>query len=315
MTSIRIIALSITMALSLPATSSSLWSNLIMLHLPVARTAAVVAAMKLERQRAPQTEPRHRRQRPELNQTRTHRRGILSRSLAGEAETTSDNKDVRNDGSTNNSTPIVDSFNFDTGTDRNAKSLREEQKMITSKEQCSPMGECELCPRHWKSLLEKEQDEEGVTKAAENGEYGSCAKYGRRQRFECTVLVHEDGSSKKSARNHMEYQSCMYTESDEQFRMLRMQLFCLVIGCWSMKTVRKQKVASASLFDQRRMRRNHGTSGASNVNGNINCSRGGDDSKKGKYSSVPRDDSMETVAVGNGGGKVPKSPSPHLQTV
>ncbi len=56
-------------------------------------------------------------------------------------------------------------------------------------------------------------------------------------------------------------------------------------------------------------------SGASGVSGNSNAGRGGDDSNRGMYSSVPREDSLETVTIMNGGGKVPKSPSPHLQTV
>ncbi len=188
MISIRIITLSLTMALSLPPASSHLPSKLILIHLPIAGTATMVETLQMEGRRASGSERRHHRQPPEFNQTRTHLR-ILPRSPADEARTIFDNDEDRNDGSTNHSTHTVDSY-VDTGTDREAITPRKEKKMITSKEQCSPMGECELCPRHWKSLLEKEQDEEGFTIASENGEYGSCTKYGRRQQFECTVLVH-----------------------------------------------------------------------------------------------------------------------------
>ena len=47
---------------------------------------------------------------------------------------------------------------------------------------CTPMEECELCPTKWKQMLEK--DDEKV-----KGEFESCTKYGRRQEFECTVLL------------------------------------------------------------------------------------------------------------------------------
>ena len=47
---------------------------------------------------------------------------------------------------------------------------------------CTPMEECEVCPHKWKQMLEK--DDEKV-----KGEFESCTKYGRRQEFECTVLL------------------------------------------------------------------------------------------------------------------------------
>ena len=95
-----------------------------------------------------------------------------------------------------------------------------------------------------------------------------------------------------------------------------------------MRVVRRQKVTSASLFDQRRMMRNHGAGGAGGAGGSAGNAggisggnaRGGEESKRGKYSSVPRNDSMETIELtrnimGNGIVKVPKSPAPQLQTV
>ena len=47
---------------------------------------------------------------------------------------------------------------------------------------CSPTEECELCPLKWEQLLD--QDEENIM-----GEFESCAKWGRRQQFECTVMT------------------------------------------------------------------------------------------------------------------------------
>lgn len=47
---------------------------------------------------------------------------------------------------------------------------------------CTPVEECELCPLKWKQLLD--QDDEKV-----KGEFKSCTKYERRQRFECTALM------------------------------------------------------------------------------------------------------------------------------
>jgi len=46
---------------------------------------------------------------------------------------------------------------------------------------CTPSSECELCPYNYKVLIEKEDEKI-------KGEYDSCLKYGRQQKFECTVL-------------------------------------------------------------------------------------------------------------------------------
>ena len=86
--------------------------------------------------------------------------------------------------------------------------------------------------------------------------------------------------------------------------------------------VKRQKVKSASLFDQRRNRWNqYGDNNTALSSGITNG--GGEPSQRVKYSQVSREDSMETIeltrnGVGLGGygrGKVPKSPAPDLQTV
>jgi hypothetical protein len=48
------------------------------------------------------------------------------------------------------------------------------------------------------------------------------------------------------------YRSCRRTDEDEEFRLLRFQLFCFMGGIASFVQVRKQKTLSASLFDQRK---------------------------------------------------------------
>lgn len=50
-------------------------------------------------------------------------------------------------------------------------------------------------------------------------------------------------------------QSCKRTKSDEEFLVVRLQVFCLLIGVLSLVAARKQKAASASLFDQRKIQK------------------------------------------------------------
>lgn len=162
----------------------------------------------------------------------------------------------------------------------------------------TPSGECELCPRNWRVAIER--DDEKI-----KGEFESCVKYGRRRQFECMVLYQKSESSEKIARNVHEYRPCRYTESDEMLRMLRMQVICLLIGVWSMRNVLRQRVLSASLFDQRRMR-------MQNANGLDTLSNAK------KYLRPQTRDSMETVELmPSNRGKVPKSPAPdpNFQTV
>eukprot|EP00985_Skeletonema_marinoi_P009100 scaffold4196_cov98-Skeletonema_marinoi.AAC.1 len=84
-----------------------------------------------------------------------------------------------------------------------------------------------------------------------------------------------------------------------------------MVGLWSVRSVRRHRMSSASLFDQRRMRGNAsqgGGSGASDSNGSP--------SKHVKFSGYSRKDSLESVELGpliqktTGAGKVPKSPAP-----
>jgi hypothetical protein len=49
------------------------------------------------------------------------------------------------------------------------------------------------------------------------------------------------------------YQSCKRTRAEEEFRVVRLQVLCLLLGAVAVVSVRKQKMVSASLFDQRKL--------------------------------------------------------------
>jgi len=174
-----------------------------------------------------------------------------------------------------------------------------------STEVCTPSAECELCPHGWRVSVER--DDEKI-----KGEFEACEKYERRQKHDCT-LFYDTGSTKKVTKNRSEYRPCQYTESDEQSRMMRLQLFCLILGILAYRTARRQRVASASLFDQRRLRGGQNNATNNSTTSEWNGSAGGGI----KYSAVSRDDSMDAIELtGNTGtGKVPKSPAPNLHTV
>ena len=97
--------------------------------------------------------------------------------------------------------------------------------------------------------------------------------------------------------------------------MLQMQLVCLILGIWAIRNVRRLKVTSASLFDQRRMMRG---------NNNVSIQGGGSGGVDGspskssstKYTAYSKKDTLDTIELGplipavSGAGKVPKSPAP-----
>jgi len=116
-----------------------------------------------------------------------------------------------------------------------------------------------------------------------------------------------------------------------------MQMICLLVGFLAIRNVKRQKVTSASLFDQRRMRIQNSKEyiknsdrGINNTNNTNNSSNGGTSSSKKhvKYSALSNKSSMsgmETIELTsmhnsptNCGytfdkttGKVPKSPAPN----
>ena len=61
------------------------------------------------------------------------------------------------------------------------------------------------------------------------------------------VTEESTGEQRKS------YRSCARTKADEEYLMIRLQVFCLLLGVVSFASVRKQKAVTASLFDQRKI--------------------------------------------------------------
>ena len=94
-----------------------------------------------------------------------------------------------------------------------------------------------------------------------------------------------------------------------------MQIICLIVGLLAIRNVKRQKVVSASLFDQRRMRiQNSAVANGGSSNGSGSASR-----SNVKYSSLQSKNSMETIELTRtkigAGGKVPKSPAPEPSNV
>lgn len=48
-------------------------------------------------------------------------------------------------------------------------------------EVCSPSDQCELCPHHWRLSIESVDE-------TVKGEFESCTRWGRRERFDCTLF-------------------------------------------------------------------------------------------------------------------------------
>ena len=127
----------------------------------------------------------------------------------------------------------------------------------------------------------------------------------------------ENETSEKVARGRTEYKPCRYTESDEAFRMLQMQLVCLILGIWAIRNVRRFKVTSASLFDQRRMMRGNNNIINQGSGGGVGGANNNDGSpSKSSYKAYSKKDTLDTIELGplipavSGAGKVPKSPAP-----
>lgn len=103
---------------------------------------------------------------------------------------------------------------------------------------------------------------------------------------------------------------------------LQMQIICLSFGIWSLRNVRKQRVVSASLFDQRRLRiqGNNNSDGVGVQQQQQQHVEGGTSMSNGSYSSRWRkkiDSSVELTLHNKrhqqkytGYAKVPKSPAP-----
>lgn len=129
-------------------------------------------------------------------------------------------------------------------------SLEVEEEMV-----CEPSGPCINCA------------------GSESLSLTECMATSRKQAFRClphdgesrrvlllfslTTMIYVLGATESSDGPEqgdplIVYRSCQRTEEDEEFRLLRFQLFCFMGGIASFVQVRKQKAVSASLFDQRK---------------------------------------------------------------
>jgi hypothetical protein len=185
------------------------------------------------------------------------------------------------------------------------------------------MNECEICPTSYKVNIEK--DDETI-----QGEYEACIHYGRRQKYDCTTIFHQP----QHVQTRYEYKSCQYTNSDEQYRMIRMQFICLLLGALAYRKVKRLKVTSASLFDLRRMSRappvaghyqqqqQQRQGGADEYNNSSSTSSSNNNTPANNVVKFSRKNSTEEEMVdliplsntsnssNNRKGKVPKSPAP-----
>lgn len=101
-----------------------------------------------------------------------------------------------------------------------------------SNEECSPVAKCEIC-----------------TFTDQKTFADACKPTGRMQKFKCVEFEDEEES-----KGGIEMRSCKHTEADEEFAMIRLQMFCCLIGGMALMSVKRQKRVSASLFDQRKER-------------------------------------------------------------
>lgn len=56
----------------------------------------------------------------------------------------------------------------------------------------------------------------------------------------------------KEIGTRIKYESCKRTAADEEFLLVRFQVFCILLGTFAVVSVRKQKIVSANLFDKRK---------------------------------------------------------------
>jgi len=120
------------------------------------------------------------------------------------------------------------------------------------KEKCESVGKCEQCT------------------FSEQKTYEACHETSRWEKIECVFVEatkisssfsttedqEEESESEIVSSKNIKMRSCKYTEFDEEFAMVRLQIFCFLIGSLAIMSVKKQKRLSTSLFDQRKQEAN-----------------------------------------------------------
>lgn len=110
--------------------------------------------------------------------------------------------------------------------------LSEDQGAVSGmEERCALIDDCKVC-----STSERE-------------EIDVCSETGKYVAFKCGNYHHDAivGSTWTT------YDSCKSTRAEEEFALVRLQMFCLLLGAMAFASVRRQKMLHASLFDRRRL--------------------------------------------------------------
>jgi hypothetical protein len=109
-----------------------------------------------------------------------------------------------------------------------------------SGEVCTPIEKCQQCTY------------------SEQKDFEACKETGRWEKLQCAT------STEQTVSTRTKMMSCKYTDADQEFAMVRLQMLCFVIGSIAIMSVRKHKRLSVSLFDQRKQ---GGLGGGEQMNG------------------------------------------------
>jgi hypothetical protein len=82
-----------------------------------------------------------------------------------------------------------------------------------------------------------------------------CTEQAKRQRRQLTLKLVILLDLEETDELETSYASCKRTRADDEFLLVRFQVLCLLFGILATLSSKKQKSASASLFDQRKMSR------------------------------------------------------------
>jgi hypothetical protein len=95
--------------------------------------------------------------------------------------------------------------------------------------ECRPVTECELCP--------------GGSRSGHSG----CERTGKRAKYKCRT-------QEAVSTTFYTHQSCTRTVLDEEMYMTRFQVYCIIIAFFALRSVKREKNLSASLFERRIIR-------------------------------------------------------------
>jgi hypothetical protein len=104
----------------------------------------------------------------------------------------------------------------------------------------APNSQCELC--------------QGGARSGHEG----CEETGKRQNFYCEQKVDSDDDDKADDSPISYFFSCKRTRVEEEYLVMRLQGLCALVAFMSLRNVRRERILSESLFDNRkRLGRHH----------------------------------------------------------